>query len=128
MPRKDFSESSIKRGLGRHNSSPNTIEEYEADPEKAGVKDFTDFKMKLDVVGIVRKGTRLRTIRLDKHKGWSWWFGNVETLTPWAEILDGEYSGKIVNITDISIYYRQSSGKGIFLYRPEEGIIEPSNK
>ena len=79
-------EASLKRGLGRHQSSPDSIAAYEADPESAVVKDLGRSKMKLDVVGIVRKGTLLRTIRLDRHKGWSWWFGNVGTLTPWAEI------------------------------------------
>ena len=69
----------------------------------------------------------MRTVQIDLHKGWSWFFGDVETLTPWAEILDGEHAGKIVDITDISIYYRDPKGEGIFMYRPEEDVIELSN-
>jgi hypothetical protein len=121
-------EASLKGHPGRHESSPESIAVYEANPQAAVVRDLGDFKYKIDVVGIVRRGTRLRTIRLDKHKGFSWFFGYVEDLTPYAEILDGEYAGKVVDITDISIYYRKKRGEGIFMYRPEEGVIALSDK
>lgn len=109
-------ESSLKGHPGRHESSPDTISTYKANPHR----DFF-------IVGIVAGGTRLRTIRLDKHAGFNWFYGHVEELTPYAEILDGPYAGKKVDITDISYYY-QKDDKGIFMYKPEDGVIALSEK
>jgi|OpeIllAssembly_1097287.scaffolds.fasta_scaffold964903_1 hypothetical protein len=115
-------EASFGRHCGRHESSPKTIAEYEKNPRAAAIVKSGEYEFPIDVVGIVRKGTRLRTSRLDKHTGFSWFYGHVETLTPCAEILDGQYAGKKVDITDISYYY-QKDGKGIFMYKPEDGVI-----
>jgi hypothetical protein len=120
-------EASLDRGCGRHESSPNTIAEYEKNPRAASIVKSGDNEYPIDVVGIVRKGTRLRTSRLDKHTGISWFYGHVETLTPYAEILDGQFAGKEVDITDISYFY-QKDDKGIFMYKPEDGVIALADK
>jgi len=120
-------EASLDRHCGRHESSPKTIAAYKKNPRTASIVKSGDYEYPIVVVGIVRKGTRLRTSRLDKHTGLSWFYGHVETLTPYAEILDGQYTGEKVDITDISYYY-QKDDKGIFMYKPEEGVIALSDK
>ncbi len=49
--------------------------------------------------------------------------GGFEEVIPYATILTGPYKGKVVGITDISIYYADFN-TGIFLYDPEFGIIK----
>jgi hypothetical protein len=114
-------EESYKRCLGRHAMAPNSIAEYRKDPVNASVRKFDSYEVKVDVIGIAEKGTRISPSRLVKSKGWSLWFGSTESLRPYAIILDGQFKGKEVGIMDISIYYRNNDGP--FLYRPETGVV-----
>ena len=50
-------------------SAPNTILEYENDPEESVKKDYDLFISFIDVVGVVRKGTKIRCSRLEKESG-----------------------------------------------------------
>ncbi len=114
------------RKRGGFHSSPDTIAAYEADPKEGSISSATGTK--LYVVGIVRKGTTFRTIRLEKHDGWSLWTGgSTKTLTPWAEIVDGEYAGMEVDITDVSDFTRLPKIDDIFVYEPEKLFIKATD-
>ncbi len=74
--------------------------------------------------GVIRKGTRLQTYKLERHFVYSLFIGGYGTgLIPYVKILDGEFAGTIVSIEDISIFYKED---GIFKYRPEELLISRS--
>ena len=116
-------EESFKRCLGRHYSVPDSIDEYRANPEVASIKKYDNFEMKIDVVGILEKGEKLELYKLEKNTGWNLWYGGGTTLKPFAKVTSGRFQGEIVDITDVSIYYREESDEGPFLYKPEPGVI-----
>lgn len=113
-------ESSFKRCLGRHATAPKSIEQYRNNPEEATKTEYG----KIPVIGIVTKGTKLKLSRIERNMGLNWFYGTHDSLTPFAKILTGEFEGKEVDITDISIYYQNDSDDGPFIYKPEEGVIE----
>lgn len=116
-------ESSYRRSLGRHNLAPFSIQEYEKDPKGAALYRAPDMTIPLDVIGIIRAGTRMKCIQLKETAGFSAMFGFGRFLTPYAKIIDGPHSNTIVDITDISIYYHDKDS-GLFLFMPEEGVLE----
>jgi len=116
-------EESFKRCLGRHYSAPDSIDEYRANPDEATIKKYDNFEMKLDVVGVVEKGEMLKLHKLEKNTGWSLWFGGGTSLKPFAQIMSGPFQGEVVDLTDVSIYYREGNDDGPFLYKPEPGVI-----
>lgn len=115
------------RGLGRHYSAPDSIKQYEENPEDASIKKIGSPipDIKLNVVGIVRAGTKIKSIKVTSRKGWTFMYGSFQEITPYGEILTGPYAGKVVDIKDISIYYK--SADGIFLYKPETGVLKALN-
>ncbi len=115
-------EGSLNRGLGRHNSSPDSIAEYKKTPKESSVIKGTNYQYSLDVVGIIPVGTRFKCTKLKFRSGWTFMTGSVKDLTPWAKILDGPFAGTSVDITDVSIYYRENKGD-VFKYKPEEGVV-----
>ena len=82
---------------------------------------------KINVIGIVAKGTKIKAIKLVKQTGWMIGFGSSEKLAVYGEILSGPYADKIVNMRDISIYYRKPWIK-LYVNKPEKGIIAPVNE
>ncbi|MDF1851963.1 MAG: hypothetical protein P1U85_14075 [Verrucomicrobiales bacterium] len=109
-------------GLGiRFESAPETVAAFREDPEQA-VKDAGLWFQK--VHGIVEKGTKLRTMKLEHHQGWSAFFGSVQTLTPYAEILDGEFAGKKVDLSDVSWFFGKKEDFGVIRYKPEEKLLQ----
>jgi hypothetical protein len=115
-------EASLKRGLGRHYMSPNSIEEYKKNPKEATTILLKNSQVTMDVAGILPVGTRLKLTELQLRSGWAMMVGSFKDLTPWAVVMDGSFAGASVDITDISIYYRNSSTDP-FMYRPEAGVI-----
>ena len=116
-------EESFKRCLGRHWSAPDTIDEYRADPVQASIKQYDGFEKKIDIVGIIEKGTILKPHRLEKTTGWNLWYGGAATITPFAKVIGGPFQGKLVDLTDVSIYYQANGEDGPFIYKPEQGLI-----
>lgn len=107
----------------RKYAAPNSIKEYRSNPEQGSIKIYNYSKVKINVVGVLEKGEKLKLHKLDKLTGWSLWAGGATTLKPFAKILSGPYQGKIVDIADVSISYRVSKEDGPYLYKPEQGII-----
>lgn len=120
-------ERNFKRRLGRHKLAPNSTKEYKNNPHQASIIKLKSGPIKLNVVGVVTKGTTIKAIELVKRKGRSMFYGNFETLTVYGKILTGPYAGERVNIRDISIYYRKPGNRRI-LYKPERAIIVPVNE
>jgi hypothetical protein len=116
------------RRLGRHYSAPYSIEEFKANPEAAATKSLQNFgqngSYKINVAGILSKGTKLQLTKLTLKKGFSPFYGFVSSLKPIATILDGPYKNTEVDITDVSIYYRSSREK-LSKYTPEQYLIAP---
>jgi len=116
-------EESFKRCLGRHWSAPDTIDEYRDDPVQASIKQYDGFEMKIDVIGIIERGTILELHKLEKNTEWSLWYGGTTTIKPFAKVKDGTFQGELVDLTDVSIYYRANGQDGPFIYKPEQGVI-----
>lgn len=116
-------EESFSRCLGRFWSAPDSIDEYRADPVQAAIKQYDGFEVKIDVVGVLEMGTNLELHKLEKKSAWSLWFGRTTTIKPLAKVIDGPFQGKIVDLSDVSIYYRGKEREKPFLYKPEKGVI-----
>jgi hypothetical protein len=110
------------RSIGRHESAPYSIDAFLKDPINSTLVIFTNFNYTLPVVGIVKNGTIIKLSRLERNYGLNLFYLTHDDITPFAIILDGKFVGKEVDITDISIYYREEE-KGTFVYLPEEGLI-----
>ncbi len=122
VPPESFTESG--RRLGRHYSAPNSIQEYKANPEAASTKPLQSGSYKINVAGVLPKGTKLQLTKLTLKKDFSFFFGFVTSLKPIATVLDGEFKNTQVDITDVSIYYR-NEGDDVFRYKPEQYLIAP---
>jgi hypothetical protein len=110
-----------ERGRVRLWSAPYSIKDYESDPQGSVVTDYGSFKSVIDVVGIVRAGTMIRCTLLEQNQGYGWYFGSYKNITPFAKIVTGSFSGEIVDITDVSVYYDKP--EGITSYRPDKTIL-----
>ena len=104
-------------------SAPNTIQEYEQNPEESVKKDYEYFISVIDVVGIVRKGTKIRCSLLEKDYCYSLWFGPQGILSYYAQIIDGPYSGSEVDVNDlgVTIYPIKSSD---IISRPDPRLLK----
>jgi hypothetical protein len=96
----------LPQGAGLY-SAPNSITEYQ---QKHG--DWPE------VVGIVGTGTQLKCKTLRKHGTLMW----GSSITIFAEILDGPYTGQIVDIDDLSTMIDKEY-RGIILYKPDPRIL-----
>lgn len=116
------------RRLGRLCSAPYSIEAFKADPGAASTKSLQGFGLngsyKINVAGVLSKGTKLQLTKLTLKKGFSLFYGFVTVLKPIATVLDGPYKNTEVDITDVSIYYRSSREK-LSKYAPEQYLIAP---
>ncbi|NTW33520.1 MAG: hypothetical protein HGB12_13015 [Bacteroidetes bacterium] len=87
------------RGSG-FNSSPKRIESYENDQNKSSQIQID--KGHVSIVGIVTAGTSFLPNRMIQNAGWNLWFGNHTSETLYGKITSGPFSGKEVDIQDIS--------------------------
>ena len=110
------------RLLGRHYMAPNSISEYLKDPVQSSVYRNGGSEYKIDVVGVVKKGTILKTTKLEKRKAWTFYYGNTNDIFPYAEIITGDHTGTTVELTDVSVY-RLNPKYDVYVYDPEEGLI-----
>jgi hypothetical protein len=120
-------ESKNTRCLGRHKLAPKSIAEFNSNPAKASKIQIGTTAINVNVKGVLDKGTLLRIKKIEKYTGFSLWSGYAEIIKPYGEILDGPFKGYMVNITDISIYYRDTDNSP-FVYEPEQGIIHKRNE
>lgn len=108
-------------GRSRLLIAPSTVQDYQSDPMKATSAIGED-----KIVGIIKAGTIIRCALLQKHEGASLWFGSYKTLSPYAEIVNGEFVGKMVNIHDLSITSEEING--VYTYRPDKTILRKISK
>lgn len=103
-------------------STPDSIESYQNNPAATQRQMMTHHEIYpyMDVRGIIKRGTKMQTYKLEKHLGYSIFFGHVKELTPYAKIINGEFAGTIVTIENVSVPYEEND---IFKYRPEELLI-----
>ena len=96
--------SSAGRAGGRY-LSPQTIRGYEEHPSESAKKEGIAFTTVLDVVGIVRAGTRIRTTRIENQLGFSLWHGGFyHSKTVCALIKTGPFNGHEVDIEDLGSF------------------------
>ncbi|MEP6664715.1 MAG: hypothetical protein ABJC04_13745 [Verrucomicrobiota bacterium] len=94
------------RGSGYY-SSPKSIQEY-LDHSETIPKIDAGLTGESVVRGIVRKGTRFSPSVLKKNSGFSLWFGKGHTdITQYGKILDGEFAGTNVELSDVSWEFSQ---------------------
>jgi len=55
------------------------------------------------ILGVVANGIHLECKRLRINKGWSIWSGRHCVFTIYAKIIDGQFTGQIVDVSDVSI-------------------------
>jgi hypothetical protein len=105
-------------------TSPKSIMAYEKDPEGAVQRTYGSGTIVFydDVVGIVRAGTRLRCVRLDRHLGGSFMTGAGIWHTLYAEILDGGFAGKVADIEDLG-RLRKRPWEGHYEREPDPRIL-----
>jgi hypothetical protein len=113
------------RVLGRHFMAPNSIVDYLKNP-KENSKHIINYGGKtheheIDVIGVVKAGTKLEVVKIEVEKGFNFMVGTFQNVTPFAKVLTGPYKGEIVDITDISVYYKNMDD--IHVYRPERALI-----
>ncbi len=104
--------------------APQTIEAYESDSKKATFVDYGDYQVQLDVVGVVRSGTILRCSKLYLHRNLSWFYGYQADFTMYADIVNGRYANKIVDIADISTICGPKDKNGRIRRTPDYGIVQ----
>lgn len=118
---------------GRYYSAPTSIAAYRRDPVAAST--YSNFAVGQafhrtnslcvleNVAGIAETGVRISPTRIERNRGLNLWSGHHDDLTPFAEILDGPFAGREVDVSDLSDRY-QINDSGLFLYRPVAIILE----
>jgi len=139
------------RSIGRYQLAPKSIEEYKKDPVTSSIyerkrnqlskskyeellkkyrNDPTKLSAikrmhgprKLNVLGIVNAGTKIKAMKITNKKSWVPGFGESERIFVYGELLTGPFSGRLVDIRDISIYYNNGDVNK-YIYKPENGLI-----
>jgi len=103
--------------------APPMIESYEKNPQESIKYDYGSFVSVVDVVGIVRKGTLIKCCRIEKQSGYSWWYGSISGVSYRASISNGPYSGKEVNIEDLSATTKSKEDDDLLLRKPDSRLL-----
>lgn len=114
----------------RFYSVPKSVQIYKQNPGQAS-NDVVgrSYNVPTTTIDVVKAGTRIRCSRLMKNSQWSWFFGDAEWTTIFAEILDGPHSGTLVDITDLSIRKKKMIDKSdIAIYESEKRLLTRINK
>jgi hypothetical protein len=98
-------------------AAPYTIADFEKNPDEAIKKDYDTFITTIDVVGIVRSGTIIRTEKIERVFGASWWW------RIYAVIKTGPFAGKEVDIQDLS-ESTEERYKDYLLGKPDERLLK----
>ena len=61
-------------------------------------------RYKVDVIGIVRAGTKIRCDQLLRHSAYTVWYKKQIDYTVYGTILDGRFAGTLADIDDISTF------------------------
>ena len=61
-------------------------------------------RYEVDVVGIVRAGTRILCDRLLRHNAYTVWYKKQIDYTVYGTILDGLFAGTLADIDDVSTF------------------------
>ena len=101
---------SLKGGSPRIHSSPRTVDEWVAkDGDMSRWDGSWAKKYRLDdyeaILGVVKRGTRIRMEYMRTRKTISVWFGRTSYKTPIGIIEAGTYEGWTVDMADISRWY-----------------------
>lgn len=108
------------KGLYNIPDAPDVIKDYRTHPEL-----YQDLK----VLGIVKAGTILQPSRIVRHRGFVLMLfgGYYDIFTPCAIIMNGEFTGWEVDISNISRLYftPQAWGDNLHIYgRPDSKVID----
>ncbi len=95
-------------GLGDH-GAPASVQQYEEYINKHGRWP--------NIIGIVSSGTKIKCVELREH-GSMWWDSSYFLVL--AEIMDGPYEGRMVEISDISKASDDDKMKEIHYLRPKK--------
>jgi len=57
----------------------------------------------IDLTGVIPAGTVIEICHVKVNRGWSWWAGAHRTATVYGKIIDGEFHGLLVDMSDASV-------------------------
>jgi len=109
-------------------SAPDSIAEYLKNSDEVTRKFEAEWRGYSDtkVVGVIYEGTRIKTHRLEKMYGLSFWWGFESGLDIYGKILDGKFAGHEVNMQDVSTFLCCGSGcdDDPILYKPDQRLLK----
>jgi hypothetical protein len=121
VPEKDFHWPGKR---GRHHTAPSSIEAYYSNPDVATrIQRSGSNACRIEVFGIATNRTSLRLTHIERNRGFNWFYGTHDVLTPFASILDGPFKGREVDIADVSDRFQQDD-RGPFMYRPVPPLLD----
>ncbi len=103
-----------RRGI---HSTPNSTREYNLN--KGNVKYGND------VIGVIHAGTIIKTISLENISGFTVWYGLTKKNTVYGQVKNGKYQDTIVDMSDISIFYKDLDGNDsdVYKYKPDPRLL-----
>ena len=116
-------EGAYRQTAGLH-IAPETIEAYEKNPVLSKVIYYGDYQVQVDVVGVVRSGTKFRCSKLYFHRNFTWFYGYQTDFAMYAIIVDGQYSNEVVDIADISTICGPKDNNGRIRRTPDSRIVQ----
>lgn len=116
----------IKDNTSRFYSVPFSIEEYRESQEGSlKIVSGRRYHLNTQVIGILKRGTRILCKKIEKEVSFSMFFGLRRSITVFAEILDGPYSGNVIDISDLSILKQSRPVINICPFDPNPTLLEP---
>ena len=115
-------------------SAPPTIESWEKklvnldkwNGEWDRLNGFQDISKR--IVGVVRRGTRVRFLHMKGRKSVSIWYGYSRYDSPIAMVLDGDYAAWSVDLADISCWNIEKHIDKRFLRKIDSLVLDASTK
>jgi len=107
-------------------NAPRTLtKRLKSENQKEDYVDGKFYNLKTVALGVVRRGTTMKIVDVLKERKFSWFFGEKTIVTINAQLLNGEYSGKVVDIRDISVEDSIVGSEGMTTYKFDPAFLKP---
>lgn len=112
----------------RFYTAPKSIKEYKVVGRVPSDQQVTGsaYQLPTTAIEVIKGGTRIRCVGLTKYSQWTWFFGRANWTMVQGELLDGSYTGTIVDLTDLSIRRKVDVlGEEVATYEPNPRLLSP---